>query len=64
MERCTLERNGFEGIYYKGRRSPEKAIIAAGGASCDERSSVYMSRYLRRAGYNVLVLGILCLPPR
>ena len=57
MERCTLERNGFEGIYFKGKRSPEKAIIAVGGASCDERSSVYMSRYLRRAGYTVLVLG-------
>ena len=57
MERCTLERNGFEGIYFKGRRSSEKVIITAGGASCDMRSSVFMSRYLSRAGYNVLVLG-------
>ena len=57
MERCTLERNGFEGIYFAGKRSHEKVIIAVGGASCDERSSVFMSRYLRRAGYNVLVLG-------
>ena len=31
------------------------AIIAAGGASCDEKSSVAMSRYLRKAGYNVLI---------
>ena len=57
MERCTLERNGFEGIYFEGKKSPDKVIIAAGGASCDEKTSVYMSEYLRRAGYNVLVLG-------
>lgn len=57
MERCTLKKDGFEGIYFKGKRSPEKVVIAAGGASCDEKTSVYMSRYLRRAGYNVLVLG-------
>ena len=57
MERCTLERNGFEGIYFEGKKSPDKVIIAAGGASCDEKTSVYMSEYLRRARYNVLVLG-------
>lgn len=55
--RCTLEKNGFEGIFFEGKHSPEKVIISVGGASCDEKSSVYMSRYLRRAGYNVLVLG-------
>jgi len=52
-----LEKNGFEGIFFEGKHSPEKVIISVGGASCDEKSSVYMSRYLRRAGYNVLVLG-------
>ena len=57
MERCTLEKNGFIGIYYEGTKSPEKAVIAAGGASCDEKTSVSMCRYLRNAGYNVLVLG-------
>lgn len=57
MERCTLEKNGFVGVYYPGTTSPEKAIIAAGGASCDEKTSVSMCRFLRRAGYNVLVLG-------
>ncbi len=57
MERCSLKKDGFEGIYFEGKRSPEKAIIAVGGASCDEKTSVYMSRYLRRAGYNVLVMG-------
>lgn len=57
MERCTLKKNGFEGIYFEGKYSPEKVIIAVGGASCDEKTSVFMSRYLRRAGYHVLVLG-------
>ena len=57
MERCTIENNGFIGIWYEGTKSPEKAIIAAGGASCDEKTSVSMCRYLRNAGYNVLVLG-------
>ena len=57
MERCTLEQNGFVGIYYPGSIHPEKAVIAAGGASCDEKTSVSMSRFLRKAGYNVLVLG-------
>ena len=57
MERCTLEKNGFIGIFFEGRKSPEKVIIAAGGAMCDEKNSVCMSRYMRKAGYNVLVLG-------
>ena len=57
MKRCTLENNGFIGIWYEGTKSPEKAIIAAGGASCGEKTSVSMCRYLRNAGYNVLVLG-------
>ncbi len=57
MERCTLEKNGFVGLYFPGTKSTEKAIIAAGGASCDEKTSVSMCRFLRNAGYNVLVLG-------
>ena len=57
MERCTLKDNGFVGIYYPGSISINKAIIATGGASCDEKTSVLMSRFLRNAGYNVLVLG-------
>lgn len=57
MERCTLKDNGFVGIYYPGSISTNKAVIAAGGASCDEKTSVLMSRFLRNAGYNVLVLG-------
>lgn len=57
MERCTVEKNGFAGIFYQGTKSPEKVIIAAGGASCDEKAGISMSRYLRNAGYNVLVLG-------
>ena len=57
IEKLSLDEHGFEAKYYQGRLSPEKAIIATGGASCDERSSVAMSRYLRQAGYNVLVLG-------
>ena len=57
MERCTRMEHGFEGIYFPGTRSSNIAIIAVGGASCDEQTSVSMSRYLRQAGYNVLVLG-------
>ena len=57
MERCTLEKHGFVGVYYPGTRSGNKAVIAVGGASCDEKTSVAMCRYIREAGYNVLVLG-------
>ena len=57
MERCTLENNGFVGVYFQGIVHQQKAVIAAGGASCDEKTSISMSRFLRKAGYNVLVLG-------
>lgn len=57
MERCTLDENGFLGVYYPGTISPEKAIILVGGGLCDEPTSISMSGYLRKAGYNVLVLG-------
>lgn len=57
MEKCALEKEGFLADYYPGTKSPEKAIIAVGGAACDEKTSIAMSRYLIRAGYNVLVLG-------
>lgn len=57
MERCTLNEHGFTGVYFPGTHSPDTAIIAVGGASCDEKTSISMSRYLRNAGYNVLVLG-------
>ncbi|MCR5094813.1 MAG: hypothetical protein K6B72_12675 [Lachnospiraceae bacterium] len=57
MERCNVKDHSFAGIYYPGSVSPEKAVIAAGGASCDEKTSVSMCRFLRKAGYNVLVLG-------
>ena len=33
------------------------AIISVGGASCDEKTSIAMSEVLRKAGYNILVLG-------
>lgn len=56
-ERCTLEEQGFMGLWYPGSYRPGKAIIACGGASCDEKTSIAMCRYLREAGYNVLVLG-------
>ncbi|MCR4696758.1 MAG: hypothetical protein K5654_05545 [Lachnospiraceae bacterium] len=56
-ERCTIENEGFVGIYYPGTVYPEKAVIAAGGASCDEKTSIAMSKFLRNAGFNVLVLG-------
>ena len=49
MERCTLEKNGFVGLYLPGTKAPEKVIIAAGGASCDEKTSVSMCRFLRNA---------------
>lgn len=57
IERCTLSREGFEARWFPGTICLEKAIIAVGGASCDERTSVLMSRFIREAGYNVLVLG-------
>ncbi|ORX65793.1 alpha/beta-hydrolase [Anaeromyces robustus] len=57
QEKYSIEKNGFNGIYFPGTKSPEKAIIVVGGASCDEKISVLTSRYLRNEGYNVLVLG-------
>nr|MCR5675312.1 hypothetical protein [Lachnospiraceae bacterium] len=57
MQRCTLQEHGFAGVFFPGTVAREKAIIAAGGASCDEKTSISMSRFLRKAGYNVLVLG-------
>ena len=33
------------------------AIISVGGASCDEKTSIAMLGFLRKAGYNILVLG-------
>jgi len=57
MERCSLEKNGFEAVYFPGTISPEKAVISVGGASCDEKLSISMYGFLRKAGYNVLVLG-------
>ena len=54
---CSLEREGFIAHYYPGTKETNKAIIFVGGASCDEKTSISMSGYLRREGYNVLVLG-------
>lgn len=55
--KCTLENDGFIAHFYPGTKENNKAIIAVGGASCDEKTSIAMSGYLRREGYNVLVLG-------
>ena len=54
---CSLENEGFKAHYFPGTKEPYKAIIAVGGASCDEKTSIAMSGYLRKEGYNVLVLG-------
>lgn len=54
---CTLEKEGFMAHYYPGSKDKNKAIISVGGASCDEKTSIAMAGFLRRAGYNVLVLG-------
>ena len=56
-EKCTLARDGFVANWFPGTICPDKAIIAVGGASCDEKTSVAMSGFLRKRGYNVLVLG-------
>lgn len=50
VEKCTLEKHGFVGVYYPGTHARNKAVIAAGGASCDEKTSTAMCRYLREAG--------------
>lgn len=55
--RCSIEKEGFIAHYFPGTKEKNKAIIAVGGASCNEATCVAMSGYLRRAGYNVLVLG-------
>lgn len=56
-EKCTISKQGFNAYYYAGSKFPDKAIICVGGASCDEKTSIAMSGFIRRAGYNVLVLG-------
>lgn len=56
-EKCTLSAEGFEAYRFPGTICPEKTIMAVGGASCDEKTSVAMSGFLRKSGYNVLVLG-------
>ena len=43
MERCTLENNGFVGVYFQGIVHQQKAVIAPGGASCDEETSISIS---------------------
>lgn len=55
--KCTLEKEGFIAYYYPGTKETNKAIISVGGASCDEKTSIAMAGFLRREGYNVLVLG-------
>ncbi len=54
---CSLEKEGFIAHYFPGTKETSKAIIFVGGASCNERTSISMSGYLRKEGYNVLVLG-------
>lgn len=54
---CSLEKEGYRGHYYPGNKDKKKAIIAVGGAYCDEKTSIAMSGFLREEGYNVLVLG-------
>lgn len=54
---CSLEKEGFRGHFYPGCKETNKAIIFVGGASCDEKTSIAMSGFLRKEGYNVLVLG-------
>ena len=54
---CSLEKEGFRGHFYPGWKETNKAIISVGGASCDEKTSIAMSGFLRREGYSVLVLG-------
>lgn len=55
--KCSLEKEGFIAHFYKGEKEKDIAIIAVGGASCDEKTSIAMSDFLRKEGYNVLVLG-------
>ncbi|OUM65977.1 hypothetical protein PIROE2DRAFT_59630 [Piromyces sp. E2] len=56
-ERLTVKDNGFEGMYIPGTISPDKVIIATGGSFCNEEVSLLMCRYIRKAGYTVLLLG-------
>ena len=50
-ERCALPGEGFEAHWFPGTICPEKAIIAVGGASCDERTSAAMSGFLGKKTY-------------
>ncbi len=54
---CTLENEGFIAHYFPGKKDKNKAVICVGGASCDEKTCIAMSGFLRKTGCNVLVLG-------
>lgn len=54
---CSLGKEGFRGHFYPECKETNKAIIFVGGASCDEKTSIAMSGFLRKEGYNVLALG-------
>ena len=47
---CSLEKEGFRGHFYPGCKETNKAIIFVGGASCDEKTSIAMSGFLRKEG--------------
>ena len=53
----SLEKDGFVGELYTGTRTPGKAILYVGGASCGKKMTLMMGRYLANAGFTVLFLG-------
>ena len=55
--KCTLEKEGYLAHYYPGSKYNKCAIIAAAGSNCGEQTSLAMFEYLRKQGFNVLVLG-------
>jgi len=57
MERFTVKEHGFAGNFYPGPKGTDKIIIFVGGAMCTEKISINASRFIREAGYSMLLLG-------
>jgi len=57
MERFTVREHGFAGKWYPGEKGTDKIIIFVGGAMCTEKIAENASKFIRDAGYSMLLLG-------
>lgn len=53
----NLQDDGFKGTFYEGSSNRDKVVIYLGGAGLNEKITNNSSRFLRKSGYSVLVVG-------